>query len=491
MTPLTEASCERPVRVAVGRSAVSSAREVVYVLRTLLTAAGFPWVIEWADESSGPVDIGYGEEAWHGATIRIPRVPWEFSRAPEHEPVGLIEAQGIAFPRFAGEPIAPVSQDPQHLALPVDVLFACYWWLTGAREPTYPRDRWDNIDPSASALVREGLLRKPGVSLLAALLRARLEAAGRRSLLPAWSNAGAFCLTHDVDYPEIIRWLEVPRVLAARGIRGLGLARDVALGRSHFWTFREWVDFAATLGTRPTFYFMARRGSLLRYALGTPDDFYDIGSPRFTRLFDELRRADCEIGLHASFHAHTSVAMLERERRRVEETAGVSGIGNRHHYWHLDPRNPNETLRRHEAAGLLYDSSLAFEFYPGFRRGICHPFRPFHPGERRTLDIVQLPPAWMDDHFDRRLARNGIADPTAVARELLAVVRATGGIAVVDYHSRGMNAEFYPRYGPWLTAFVAEHLDRSVHCATARELVEGFLDVERNLVARSAERLAS
>src|SRR5436305_1810711 len=139
----------------------------------------------------------------------------------------------------------------------------------------------------------------------------------------------------------------------------------------------------------------------------------------FCCLFGQLADEGCEVGLHPSYHAYRSLAQLQSEKEALEKVAGVSVKGNRHHYWHLDPRSPADTLRLHERAGLLYDSSLAFDFYPGFRRGVCHPFRIFHPGERRELNLVELPPAWMDDHFDRRLIQNGVTDPNAHARQLV------------------------------------------------------------------------
>ena len=70
------------------------------------------------------------------------------------------------------------------------------------------------------------------------------------------------------------------------------------------------------------------------------------------------------------------------------------------------------------------------------------------------IDTIQLPPAWMDDHFDRRLARNQIRSADDVARRLVRAAARTGGVVVVDYHSRGMNREVYPRWGAWLERFV-------------------------------------
>ena len=205
--------------------------------------------------------------------------------------------------------------------------------------------------------------------------------------------------------------------------------------------------------------------SSLRLALPTHSTTW--AHRAFRELFAELKDAGAEIGLHASYRAHRSADVLRQERERIEQIAQVKVWGNRHHYWHLDPADPNETLRRHELAGFAYDSSLGLEYYPGWRRGICHPFRPFHPGERRAIDTVQLPPAWMDDHFDRRRLVNQIADPDAAAKALLDNARALGGTCVVDYHARGMNADFFPQDRPWLARFADREFGAGVSRLTA------------------------
>jgi hypothetical protein len=230
---------------------------------------------------------------------------------------------------------------------------------------------------------------------------------------------------------------------------------------------------------------MARQGSLLQYARGTPDAFYDIRSRRFRTMFRSLADEECEIGLHASYRAHESADRFRAEKNALEEASGATVAGNRHHYWHLDPDSPNDTLLNHERAGFRYDTSLAFEFYPGFRRGICHPFYPFHPAERRELDLVELPPTWMDDHFDRRLAYNHIEDPAACARELLRATTRTGGVAVVDYHVRGMNSDFYPRYGPWLMRLLDDYPAGSLEFHRPLDICERFVDYDRRLHSNS------
>jgi hypothetical protein len=188
--------------------------------------------------------------------------------------------------------------------------------------------------------------------------------------------------------------------------------------------------------------FVARRGSLLRYAGGTPDPFYDVDSPHFRRLFQELVAAGVEIALHASYRA-TTADRLRAEKGALEEASGQAVRGNRHHYWHLDPRHPEATLRAHEAAGLGYDTSLTHDHYVGWRRGLSWPFFPFHSGERRGLRTLQIGTAWMDDQlFGMRRCNPGA--PTAVIERLVATAVAHGGCLLVDVHDYVFDDTLFP-----------------------------------------------
>ena len=160
----------RPLRIAVDPGLEDSAPEIAYVFRTMLTTAGYPWRLEWADASSEPTDIEYGEAAWGRAPVRIPAVRWQLRDAARIDPVGTHDYRGVPLLRFAGDTQPAVSHDTA-LQFPTDLVAACYWWLTGAREPTLGRDRRDNLDLGASIIATERLLARPIVSLAAQLLR--------------------------------------------------------------------------------------------------------------------------------------------------------------------------------------------------------------------------------------------------------------------------------------------------------------------------------
>jgi peptidoglycan/xylan/chitin deacetylase (PgdA/CDA1 family) len=107
---------------------------------------------------------------------------------------------------------------------------------------------------------------------------------------------------------------------------------------------------------------------------------------------DELREAQAEIGLHASYTAADDSSQIERELRVLREL-GARVTGNRYHYLRVDP---HRNLRDVERADLLYDTTLGFPDAVGFRAGIARPFRPWDVDRDAPMDLVEIPLAVMD-----------------------------------------------------------------------------------------------
>ena len=484
------------LRVGIDTRLAACAPEVLYTLRTLCDLAGYAREISWLDAEAGAqtasqsLDLYYGPapEA-SGARIAIRWCGLDLRHGGELDVSSHVEDGGAPYVGFGSKPALAPRRSGETLLFASDIVFAAFWWLTGAREHTYTRDRWFNISLRGSYLVEQRLIERPVISLWAHSIREHLEAAGLRATRPAYAQNGgsALTLSHDVDYPEIVRWVEFLRAPLA-GMKGLRSLRHMTSAKA-FWRFHDWADFAETLGgARSCFYFMARQGSLAKYLRGDPDAFYDVRAPHFKQVITELRARGCEIGLHASFNSPVETERLALEKARIEEVAGAPIAGNRSHYWRLDPVKPHETLDQLERAGFLYDTTLGYEFYPGFRRGVCHPFQPWHTERRRALGIVELPSTWMDDQYDHRLAENGVIDPLAHAQRLLALTQQTGGVAVLDYHVRGMSGAF-PRWGAWLASWLASALPASVRGSTPERVARAWI-AHRDLLAASSAEVA-
>jgi len=57
--------------------------------------------------------------------------------------------------------------------------------------------------------------------------------------VPRWPQGKkvAACVSHDVDYPEVVRWLEPLRLIHRKGLRGLAAAASVVKERRNHWHF--------------------------------------------------------------------------------------------------------------------------------------------------------------------------------------------------------------------------------------------------------------
>jgi hypothetical protein len=200
-----------------------------------------------------------------------------------------------------------------------------------------------------------------------------------------------------------------------------------------------------SLGIKSAFYFCTRQGSLLRYALGVPDPFYDVRSSHFRNLFRDLTEDGIEIGLHSSYLAFRDQEIFFAERRLLQQCSGQEISGNRHHYWHLNPQDVESTLLLHEKVGFKYDLSLGHDRYIGWRRGSSWPFFPFQQAEKREIKTLQISTNWMDDQLFKYLRYNP-GDRLATLQTLIDRTAKQGGCFVADIHNYVFDDAMYPNW---------------------------------------------
>lgn len=463
--------------------------EITYVWRTLLAGLGYSWAeVPWGE---APVDIAYAADlaAAPPARLLIQAGPVRWASPGKLQLAGLEAAAGWTRPRFDGEAdrTPPVTLQAGRTIIERDLIFDLFWLLTGQEEGQRPRGKHGYLDLTGTPTLGHGVLCRALASTIGAGLERLLVELGHRPGVPRWPAGATMAAAcgHDVDYPEIIRWLEPLRILARQKATGLGPAAAVALGRHTHWHFRSWMELERRFGARSAFYFVARRGSLREYAAGLPDTFYDIGSPRFRALFRELAEEGWEIGLHASYLAHTDAAKFAAERAALAVASGQLIAGNRHHYWHLDPQHPEETLLIHEQVGFAYDASLTHNRYLGWRRGSSWPFYPWHSGQRRALQTLQLPTAWMDDHLFGQRADNP-GDRQALLRGLMETAAGQGGLLLVDVHDYVFDDALFPGWARAYTELWEDlYARRDVWFATPGEVAAHWSRRHAAIVASS------
>lgn len=461
---------------------------VDWTWRQLLTATGYGWREMSADE---PCDIAYITNADQGRQARIAILAQvERWQAPARLRFAGLAADDPHSPiRFDGEPLhqAEFAAENGRSLLCRDILFDLFWLMSGQEEQSWTQDV-HGFYTLPEAWRSQQLLEQAAGSTTVEAFRTLIERAGLGEPLPRWpqSRRAAAAITHDVDYPEVIRWLEPLRIVRRQGRRGLAPAWEVLIGRRDHWAFPQWMAFEQQYGVRSAFYFVARQGSLLEYARGTPDPFYDVTAPRFRDLFRTLIEGGWEVGMHASYLAYAARERFASEKQRLEQAASAPVLGNRHHYWHMNPADPTETLQLHADIGLLYDTSLTHDRYLGWRRGITTPFYPFAPRTQKEIGAVQLPVAWMDAQLAQR---TDLTQPQrdALVCELVDRVAEQQGLFVANVHDYVFDDVLFPGWLATLRAAL-EHITArgDFWLATPATIAQHWADRYRHLVTQSS-----
>lgn len=351
-------------------------------------------------------------------------------------------------------------------------------FLSGEHDRAVPLGPRDCRMVEESLAYREKILHRPILDLYALFLGELLAERYQRLLLWPPGKSHGVALSHDVDYPEMVRWIEIPRYLVReKGRARPGVIGDILTGRNNFWRFEEWAELEAEAGFRSAHYLCGRRGSLPGYLLSKPDPFYDVGTSKFRTALGDLVAKGFEIGVHLSYDAYLSTEAMKEEVGRVAKASGSTVLGGRHHCWRVNPDNPAQTAARHDRAGLLYDTSICYEQRAGFRYASCHPFRFFSPETGTEVPTVQLPTCLMDDHLFGYAGLGYQAGPEAEIEALLASVREVGGIFLADYHLRVLNQTFFPGWADTYRYLLARVAADS----------EAFSDTPANLARRWVE----
>lgn len=388
------------------------------------------WVLETFAEALGATPV------WSDGAADVVYAP----DAPERgvwipaDPTAQAFFEGDApFPATAAHRAAGLTLlfPPSHpeAAIPGDLVASAFYLLARWDELHVPdRDRFDRLPLAASAFGRIA-----GLDLEEPAVEGHIDALRRALGMPppaGWSVA----LTHDID--RIRR--RTPKGLAgiARRRGPAGLARALA-GPDPWNNIPDLLEAAWLRGARPTVFLIGRNAHPLD---GTPRRTYERERPA---LAAAVRAAGGEVGLHASFGSSEDGGALAEELAALRGEAGpVDGV--RFHYLRF---RYHQTVRWLEAAGALYDSSLAFSEAPGFAAGIARPFRPYLIGEERPARLTLLPLAVMDTTLHSHLGLDA-AGARERALSVLDRVRACGGRAALLWHNTYLADDRAPGYGP-------------------------------------------
>jgi hypothetical protein len=423
-----------------------------YFLKLVGSTFGYRFETREPDDLR-PVDIFYGESNDRPSAIHIPYVRG-------------YTADTVPLPSHS----LSANETPERTSLAFDVVSAVRFWLADEGNRDLPAEAFDihgRLIAERSVQQMLGVVEVPSVNFYLLQLRCLIE---RRLGIVAFPHLpqGRHCtivLSHDVDDPispgdpRHHLWLagrgarrRQPKSVA-RHVRGaarsvINLAREP---RARHWLFDRIASAEERHGYRSTFFFATTSRFM---STGLPQDVgYVVSAPRFRSVFRDLSARGFGIGLHISYGVLDSAARLRAEKSRLESLFQQPILGSRHHFWHMTrPFWPS--LQAHADAGLVYDSSVAFNESPGFRLGVGLPFKPWNPLTQREVGTLQLPVVIMDGAF---FYERGATVESTLERfgRILDVLKQYEAVAAIDWHEYTSFPSTSRAFRPWGDAYLA------------------------------------
>lgn len=155
---------------------------------------------------------------------------------------------------------------------------------------------------------------------------------------------------------------------------------------------------------------------------------------------NEIKKRDNHnFGIHISKLAYNDLNRCSEEISRLSKISKSKIIYSRQHYLMFDPKKTWAILN---ANGIKYDLSLGYPEMPGFRCGICYPFKTFDIVEKKKLDLIEIPLIVMDVSILDYL--KGV-DFDIQLKKILKNVRKYDGLLNVLWHNDQFDSEQFKK----------------------------------------------
>ncbi len=284
------------------------------------------------------------------------------------------------------------------------------------------------------------------------------------------------CLTHDVDAPFKYKYTLKNTIenLKKKGntLKKINevIKHTLALidyNNDPFFTFDYIRSIEKKYNASSSFYFMSGGNSKF-------ENFYDINDERIISLIRKLEYDECEVGYHYSFNSHNNLEMRTKEKEKLDKIFKLNVYGGRNHFLRF---TPIESWRICENIGLLYDSTLSYADYNGFRCGTSYPYQPFDLEQHRKLNIYEIPLIVMEGTLKEEKYRNMNCDEAFnEIKKMIDVINRYGGVFSLLWHNSSFDK---PNWNGWKKVFelTLDYLyQNNMKFMNGREVIESIIN---------------
>lgn len=267
----------------------------------------------------------------------------------------------------------------------------------------------------------------------------------KNGLKPVYPDGKKFavCLTHDIDgfntFPRIkmakeglvaLSQLKFDLFLQKLWL-GLGLHRIGSRAWKKrinpLYNFEAIMDLETKYGAKSSFYFLV---------IDKTNQDFDYSIDELSVELKNMVKNSWEVGLHGSRQASCDLSVLKSEKNKLEQVLGQKIVGYRNHYLMFKVPQTWENLQE---AGFGYDTTFGYADVPGFRNGMCHPFKPYNLNKNQLINIWELPLIVMD----RTLDHMGLTQTESLplVKKMIDKVCECGGVMTLLWHNTELTKE--------------------------------------------------
>ena len=287
----------------------------------------------------------------------------------------------------------------------------------------------------------------------------------------------AFMLTHDVDFIDsydiyftVYRLKQLlglsPRIYDKVHSARLALTSILNFAnpfsrKNHFWTFDYMLKVEEKYGIKAVYYF-------LHNTYDHNNSRYDFKEKRILKLFESLKKARHEIGLHGTTGSMSNANELRLHLNSLRQNARCDIGGIRQHT--LKYRVP-QTSMLHNELNLRYDSSLYFADCEGFRNSYCLPFKLYDFEGDQMIYTWQLPLNLMEVTFLGYKKGNN-QDMTDSIDQLLNETKRFAGVFTLLWHNNYLSEVEKPGITTLYEEVIAAIMNRFPEAITGLEICD-------------------
>lgn len=360
-----------------------------------------------------------------------------------------------------------------------DVLKSAFYLLSGYQElnPEY-KGKFNRFPFELSIQYKLDITHKPIVNYYFKFIELGLQEYCKQNNLlfvtKKQTNPFAFFLTHDIDKIDMYSFYDlVYYIKVLFGIRKKDLKFSVKLQKAieylfHFvftkknpsWDFEFLRTIEKKYNLKSAFYFLPKD-------LKHQDAYYSFNENRLQLLFNQLKEEGCEIGIHGTNRSATSFENLYSNINELKKHARVNISGIRQHRLLFDI---NITPHLHEKAGLLYDTTLGFAEYEGFRNSYCLPFNLYNFKDERPFKHWEIPLNVMDATLFEYRKLDNMSAFNAIKNIVAEVIKFNGTFTLL-WH----NGYFDEIIHPGIKDFYIQVLEY-IHKANAKSILSSDIN---------------